>query len=209
MATSKFQITIIDVGQPTFVKTAKGGYSSIEVAFRKDGKVEGKKLMDFVHPEVYKLFRNLKGGAVVNVVSSKGEEDKYWNWSAAEVASGGSAQPPAEAEQGHAEAPQQSTESAGATTSKAGRGKVTGSTYETPGERALRREADRVRQYYIVRQSSVSAAIAFIKEYWQGEVDGDMTPARVIEVAKEFEAYVFTPVPAIDTAPAVEQDAAF
>lgn len=51
------------------------------------------------------------------------------------------------------------------------------STYETPEERAKK-------QVYIVRQSSIATAASFLK----GE---DTQPERILELAKQFEAYVF------------------
>ena len=56
------------------------------------------------------------------------------------------------------------------------------STYETPEERAKK-------QVYIVRQSSLSTALELIKANKVESVN--ITPAAVIEVAKEFADYVF------------------
>jgi len=54
--------------------------------------------------------------------------------------------------------------------------------WETPEERAAK-------QIYIVRQSSLSSAIAF---YAMSEHAGDATQENVINLAKQFEAYVFS-----------------
>lgn len=194
MAQAKFSIKVLSISEPSFTKTPKGGYNQIEVAFKKDGKVEGKKLIDFKYPEVYKFFKGLKGGENVNVTSIKGEDDKFWNWSAATIESGETVDAPAEQESGASEPAvdaRAATKSSGATS---GRGKVTGSNYETSAERARR-------QVYIVRQSSISAAIDLLKVnttpcQTAGGMSGSMTylpitKEAVKELAKFFEAYVF------------------
>jgi hypothetical protein len=56
-------------------------------------------------------------------------------------------------------------------------GKVTGSNYETPEERAKK-------QVVIVRQGVLNAAIAFAK-------DKDVTSDGILDFAKEFEKYVY------------------
>jgi hypothetical protein len=195
MAQIKFNIEVLTVSQPTAVKTASGGYNQIEVAFKKDGKVDGKKLIDFKFQDVYKFFRTCKGGENVQVVSEKKEGEKYWNWISAEVSAVGSSSNSAESNSGANQNAQsvsmgESGNTSGGQSVAGSRGRVTGSNYETPEERALRREADRVRQYYIVRQSSVSAAVELLKA--QGN---NFDTGNVIEKAREFEAYVFEAVP--------------
>lgn len=199
----QFQIEVINVSQPKFTKTANGGYNAIEVAYKRDGKTDGKKLVDFDAKEmpggkaVYDLFRSLKEGDVVEVEAQKGE--KYWQWVGAKASGSNGAVAQGDSEtQGDTESTNSDTGSkprgrpVGSTT-----GRVAGSNYETPQERALRREADRVRQYYIVRQSSVGAALEFLKVAgYDGPVDGDLTTNKVIDIAKKFEEYVFGPVPA-------------
>jgi hypothetical protein len=58
--------------------------------------------------------------------------------------------------------------------------KVIGSNYETVEERAIK-------QRYIVRQSSLANAIAFHQEH-------EKTSYEIIQCAKEFEEYVFSPL---------------
>lgn len=189
MAQAKFSIKVLSISEPSFTKTPKGGYNQIEVAFKKDGKVEGKKLIDFKYPEVYKFFKGLKGGENVNVTSIKGEDDKFWNWSAATVETGEAVNAPAEQE-GVASEPavdnRAATKSSG---TASGRGKVTGSNYETSAERARR-------QVYIVRQSSISAAIDLLKVNTTTVHTGTashtpVTKEQVVDLARYFEAYVF------------------
>lgn len=179
MAQAKFNIEILTVSQPTYTKTAKGGYNQIEVAFKKDGKVDGKKLIDFKYPEVYNAARALKQGDKAVVVSEKGENDKYWNWTSLSTQAGSPTEQPAEQESVPAEASGSESTATGSRGSATGRGRVTGSNYETPQERAKR-------QVYIVRQSSITAAIEFLKDN-----GGTESVEKVIETARQFETYVF------------------
>jgi hypothetical protein len=158
------QVNIIDVGAPN-THAAKNGrsYQSIEVTYKGDnGQTATKKLMSFSNPSVFNHIKNLTKGDVVDVVTTK-DDNGYWQWT--NIGSG------------------QGTATAAAATSSAPStgGKVSGSNYETKEERAAR-------QIYIVRQSSISAAIGTLS------VGAKSSPnsADVIKLAKEFEAYVFS-----------------
>lgn len=151
------QIEIVNVSTPVFVKTAKGGYNQIEVAYKQDGKVTGKKLLDFASPQAYNGLKGAASGSVFLVETSKNAAG-YIQWdqvSSSGVSSGntgdaqGSAGP---SEQGAG--PVNAGVSSGRGTGFAG--KAMGSTYETPEERA-------VRQSIIVRQAAVNTAIEFHK----------------------------------------------
>lgn len=206
MAQSKFNIEVLSVSQETHTKTPKGGYNQIEVAYKNLGtnKVEGKKLIDFKFPEVYKTFKNAKQGDKFTVTSEKPEGEKFWNWSNV-TSTTGSPEEPAEAGDGAvgetegvsvADSRQRAGSktatagglpAAGSKTATAGRGRVTGSNYETPQERAKR-------QVYIVRQSSLTTALDLIK-FNASEARGDVqiAPEAVIEIARKFEEFVFEP----------------
>jgi len=142
------QVTIIDVSP----EVNKGKYSEIEVAYRKDGKVEGKKFLSFKHPDVYAALKAAKAGDVLQVTTAKepGRDGKeYWQWTA--IGNQVVSIPEAESDRG----------STGGTTSApaasaARSGRVVGSTYETPEERAIK-------QRLIVAQSSVTTALDIIK----------------------------------------------
>ena len=69
----------------------------------------------------------------------------------------------------------------GATGVAEGRSQATRSNFETPEERAKR-------QVYIVRQSSIASAIALLN---LTETDRDYDAHDVIELARQFEGYVF------------------
>ncbi len=161
-----FQIEILAVN-PTTKPTAKGSYTQLDVAFKKDGKTEGKKIMPFgASKAAYETLKNAKFGETYTITSVKNEQSGYWDWTDASVGGAGN-------------------------TISAGGAKPTlspKSTYETPEERAKK-------QVYIVRQSSISAAVALLHN--------DKKPAdanEVIATAKLFEAYVFgndSPIPDI------------
>lgn len=183
----KFVIEVINVSAPKYTKTANGGYNAIEVAFKRDGKVDGKKLVDFNGKDnpygksVYDFFVALKGGENVEVEAQKGE--KFWNWiGVTPVGKAEQSSSPANAPQSDTEQPSGDSGNkprgrpVGST-----RGRVTGSNYETPAERAKR-------QVYIVRQSSITAAIELLKS--QG---APFDTGNVIEKARQFEEFVFEP----------------
>lgn len=129
------QIQIIDVGMPNTHASKNGrSYQSIEVTYKgSDGKVSAKKLMSFSNPSVFKTISGLAKGATIDVVTTK-DDAGYWQWTGINDGSTVSTQPT-------------TTQSASPTT------RVTGSNYETAEERAAR-------QRLIVRQSSLSAAVA-------------------------------------------------
>ena len=65
--------------------------------------------------------------------------------------------------------------------------KVIGSNYETADERALK-------QRYIVRQSSIANAVAFLRTSSAFDTMQADTVEEVLVVAKQFEEYVFSPL---------------
>lgn len=141
----------------------KGKYKMAEIAYKDlaKGQVSSKKLMSFTNPEVYKTMTAAKNGEVYNVELIKNDKG-YWDWTAVSVstsvntASGGSPEAPSKPS---------------FTSPK--------STYETPEERAKK-------QVYIVRQSSIGAAIETLKTDKKNP-----TTAEVLGVAKQYEDYVF------------------
>lgn len=153
-----FTIEIVTVTCST-VPTAKGSYECLEVYHKKDGEAQKpKKVMSFVNKEVFNTLKKASAGDVFTVTAEKDAKD-YWQWT--KVVSGA--------------APSSSSSSA----SSAPAGKVVGSNWETAEERAKK-------QVYIVRQSSISAAVALLAD---SKIKA--TPEDVIATAKKFEAYVF------------------
>lgn len=152
------QITIINVSAPSTPAGKK--YQVIEVAYKDEsGKVNSRKIMSFANPQVFKDLQGFVNGDVVDVTAVK--EGDYWQWKAVKKLDGS--------------APAQ------ATSSPAKGGKVLGSNYETPEERAKR-------QVYIIRQSSISSAISALA------VGAKSAPSAesILELAKKFEEFVFS-----------------
>jgi len=161
-------IKVISV-ENTFVPTAKGGYNKLEVAYKNltTNKVESKILMSFgLTAGAYKALADSKANDVFWVESEKkpGADGKeYWTWmSASQQAPGILMEPQVK-------------------TSAATSGYVSPkSTYETPEERAKK-------QVYIVKQSSLSAAIALLSV-------GAKAPPKsedVLAQAQQFTDWVF------------------
>lgn len=154
------QIEIQDVSRSD--STGKNGksYGVLQVAYRSDGKLQEKKLMSFSNPQVFKHIEGLKKGDSVNVKTEK-DGNGYWQWTAIESES---SSPPTKT---------------GAISTQAGAVRVTGNTYETPEERAIK-------QKYIVRQSSLTTAIQIL-----GVGAKTLDKQAVIGLAAELEDWVF------------------
>lgn len=142
-------------------KNGKGTYGKLTVAYRDEkGKLSEKTILSFTNPAVFKAFERAEAGTEINVKSEKVGD--YWNWTAIL----------ADGEVSQSSAPTSNT-TASAT-------RVTGSNYETKEERALK-------QRYIVKQSSLSAAVSILTV-------GAKTPPEVdavIALADKFVEYVF------------------
>lgn len=137
----------------------KGKYKQAEIAYKDlaKGQVSSKKLMSFSNPLVYKTLVDAKNGEVYTIDMEKNDKG-YWDWIKAATST--------------------SVDTANAVPpSKANASPK--STYETPEERAKK-------QVYIVRQSSISAAIDTLKTDKKNP-----TVAEVLNVAKQYEDYVF------------------
>lgn len=148
--------------------TARGSYQELEVVYKNltfQGKVESKKIMSFgAGAPSFTTLSTAAGGSVWEVTVVKNDKG-YNDWTACVPATGSPS---------HSDAPAAAVAGKANTTPR--------STYETPEERAQR-------QVLIVRQSSLSSAIATLAI---GSKPGLPTkPAEVIAIAKEFEAYVF------------------
>ena len=157
-------INIIDVGAPN-THAAKNGrsYQSIEVTYKDEqAQTKTKKLMSFTNPNVFNHIKGLGKGDVVNVTTVK--EGDFWQWTS--VATG-------DATSSTASEPSSKPAAAGVN-------RTTGSNYETKEERAAR-------QVYIVRQSSISAAIGALTIGAKSIPTSD----AILALAKEFETYVF------------------
>lgn len=136
------KIEIINVGDVQ----NKGKYSQYEVVYKdlEKDRVGTKKLMSFSYPLVYNGLKSAKKDEKYNITLVK--EGEYWQWT--EFSPAGMEVPMATAE-----AP------------SAAKNYVKGSNYETSEERAAR-------QTSIIRQSSISNAIAALKVDKQ-KIDSD------------------------------------
>lgn len=144
--------------------TNRGKFDQAEVTFKNlsfDGKVEAKKHMSFTSPAVFNRLKSAATGEEITVLREK-DDKNYWQWIGLEE--GGETQP---------QAAQAATK--GTTTTQV----APKSTYETAEERAKK-------QVYIVRQSSISAAIDTLKTDKKNP-----TKEEVVNLAKYYEAYVF------------------
>ena len=159
-----FQIQVIQVDKTT-KPTKSGSYVQTEVAFKNltSGKLESKKLMSFTQPDkAFKTMSDAKAGDVFTITSEKNDKTGYWDWLDAVQAAPGTV----------VEVNPKTNMSVGTASPK--------STYETPEERAKK-------QVYIVRQSSLSTAVAVLSI-------GAKTPPSadaVISLAQQFSDYVF------------------
>lgn len=184
MATQQLDIEIIAVGNPAFTKTARGGYSSMEIAFKNhsfEGKVEGKKLVDFNDKAVFEFFKGLKQGDRVLVTKEKGETDQYWKWVGAALSTGSPAGAPAETGGSVGQPPQGD---AGARPT----GRVVGNNYAEKNEIDRERLAfDQVKHRQIGRQGCLNTAVNILS----GQSPAGINVNQVIAVSAQLEEYVF------------------
>ena len=183
-----FRIEVIGLTGPTYVKTPRGGYNSLEVAYKgPDGKVAGKKLVDFTNKEVFSFFTKTKSGDKVSVEAEK-DANNFWQWNSAAAAAQAAEQEVSEAPStgGGDEAGSVPSNAGRAAAQAATRGKVTGSNYETPDERAIRRAFDQLKHRQIGRQGCINSAIAYMNANFK-----EVTVEDVLETAEKFRAWSF------------------
>jgi hypothetical protein len=185
MAQKTTELEIINVGSPTFTKTPRGGYNSIEIAYKNlsfDGKVEGKKLVDFNDKAVFAFIKDLKNGDKVTITQEKNEGDQYWKWVRATLSDETGVQ---------AKEPQPQAEGDTAPAGKSTGGRVVGNSYAEKNEidrEKLKFERQKHRQ--IGRQGCINSAVNILT------AQGDVSVAGVLHIAAELEKYVFdTEVP--------------
>ena len=159
-------IEIINVAIST-VPTAKGSYNIAEVTYKNktfQDKVEAKKVMSFINKQVYETLSKATFGQVYYIDRTKNDKG-YWDWTNASTTNEQQEQVPmvAPASNNPVKTPSVSPKS----------------TYETSEERAAR-------QVMIVRQSSISSAVALLA----ANGGKKNTAEEVLNIAKEFEAFV-------------------
>ena len=145
--------------------TQKGSYQMAVLAYRNEssGKLEEKKFVSFTDKDIFNTVAGAKEGQQYTVTMEKGE--KYWEWKAM-------------IQQAPGQAAASSTKGNGTTsyTSQT----VQSRTYETAEERAAR-------QVLIVRQSSLTAALATLTPGSKAALD----PSAVTKLAQEYTDWVF------------------
>lgn len=143
----QFNVEILSVTGPVKQQKGKNSWAAFEVAYKKDGKIEGKKIVDFNNPEVFKLVGEAKQGETYTVTAEKIND--FWQWVGFVRESGAQAAP---------STPSVSAANSGGSQSKVLEkqgGRVTGSNYETPEERVIK-------QRHIARQSSLGYALTLL-----------------------------------------------
>jgi hypothetical protein len=159
------KVKILDVNIENVVK-GKSRYSKAAVTYSYNGEARTQNIMSFTNPAIFKAVQE-KVGQEVEITITKNAAG-YNEWASLDdIGSGASSQ----ASTLPSSAPPAA--SAGPTT------RVTGSNYETPAERAAK-------QVYIVKQSSISAAVALA-----GNNKEKQTAAEIIKTAQEFVDFVF------------------
>lgn len=154
------QITIQEVNTE-FVKKGRTGYTKATVIYTDEkGENRNKQLMSFANPAVFDAVKDAVAGDKYEIKAVK--EGDYWNWAAATKVSADSAPGAAKAPSG---------------------GKVVGSNYETADER-------KVKQLYIIKQSSIANAIEFVK-YSQRDGVEPYTVGDILDIAQQFVDFVY------------------
>lgn len=167
------QIKIIATEVTTKMNAKNKPMQVLEVTYKNltfQGKTETKKLFDFgAQKDVFPVLSTATSGQVFEVDVVKNDAG-YNDWVKI-----------SKADENVAAAPVSGNTTSRATASPAGTGTASKGTWETPEERAKK-------QIYIVRQSSINAAIAMLTVGKKTEIKTE----DVIGVAREFEAFVFS-----------------
>lgn len=167
----QIQIQIINVALETRMTKANKPYEVVEVTFKNltfQGKVESKKLMPFgdTTPAAASL-KGAQNGEVYDITWQKDASGQYNNWTSAN--------------KGGAGAPQQASASPPSAPTAAAPARAGGWQGETAEERAAK-------QVYIIKQSSISAAVNALSTGSKVAPDADV----VISYAQKLVDYVFS-----------------
>ena len=148
------------------VQEGKKDYVLLDVSYKNldFNKVEGKKIVSFASPDVFKALKEAKAGDEFTVTKGEKTATGHVPWTRIVAGLTGA---------------DTSNSTAEAAPTKPGNTSTPRSTYETPEERAKK-------QVYIVRQSSIANAIATF-----ALSETHPTRNEVIDCAKVYEAYVF------------------
>ena len=165
------KIKILDVNVENIVK-GKSRYSKAAVTYTYNGEARTQNIMSFTNPAIFKAVQE-KVGQEVEITIIKNAAG-YNEWASLDdIGSPSSAPTPQGAPTPSSAAPTPT--------------RVTGSNYETPAERAIK-------QVYIVKQSSISAAINLATSNKE-----NASAAEIIATAQEFVDYVFAQETSMDS----------
>jgi hypothetical protein len=174
------QVEILSVGQPKHMPVpGKAGYFKMDVAYKDNGKVGGRPFVSFKEPQVFEALKELKPGDTISVGMEKeagSDGREYWVWKEITKVEGDSS-PEEQTSSTPRSAPQTSQTATPNSTGAKAVGKVIGSNYETPEERARK-------QVFIVRQSSIDQA----RSYLEGT---DSSFDEIFKLATTIEDYIF------------------
>ncbi|MCR4284931.1 MAG: hypothetical protein NUV97_02705 [archaeon] len=139
-------------------------YTYLELAYKDEsGRVSGRKVMPFGESKpVFETLSNSQVGEVFHITSVQNTAG-FWDWIKAskDTSIPGATTPITQV---------------GITRTPTQAGKVLGSNYETPEERAKK-------QVFIIRQSSITAALSYLNNKAK-------SVSEVLQIAKEFENHV-------------------
>lgn len=142
------------------VNTGKKPYSQAVVTYTTErGENKEKKIMSFSNPAVFAAVSKIKNPTVVEV---ENDGAPYYNWTKLSLVA--------------EEAAPKGANASGATSVK-----VATSTYETAEER-------KIKQLYIVRQSSITNALTYLAAT---QKEGEYGVSDVLEIAQEFIDFVY------------------
>ena len=171
-------ITILDVTETTKKNKNGKNYSQLEIAYKdENGKVTSKKIFSFSFPECFDVLKSAKKDQVFDIISQKNDASGYWDWVQAKHTGGSSVPTPADPDQ-----PSKSNKT---------------NTYSDPRET---KEERAQRQRMIVRQSSLSNAIAF---------NPGASKDELFETAKELYDWVMESPAATDSIMTMDDDVNF
>ena len=158
----------------------KNKWQKATVTYTHNGQNRKQTVMSFSNPAVFAYVSKIQHPVAVNVTVTKNAKG-YDEWAAVEPATG--------------EAPASPVKAAGAPSG----GKVVGSNWETPEERAKR-------QLMIVRQSSISNAIEYLSVTKGLKEDSDEAVKHVLAVAQEFVDFVYGTEEKLGSMDGIKQD---
>lgn len=156
------QLTIQEVTLEEVKKGNNKPYYKAIVVYTSGGKNSTKQIMSFANPQVYAAIKDATPGSEWEVDVKK--EGDFYNWVAAKPAGGSESAAPRPA------------------AAAAIGGKTAPSTYETADER-------RIKQMYIIKQSSIANAIEMLTS-GNGVLGTDDIPT-VLSVAQQFVDFVY------------------